>query len=146
MSLTSWVFIAGSALVLLELLTLDFTLLMLALGTYAAAVALSLGANGLVAALVGVAVAVVSLGFLRPLALRMFRKGTRLPTGTDALLGATGVVVRAIGETGGQVKLRGEVWSARSHGGSAIAEGSTVDVVAIEGATAVVVARTEGSR
>ena len=51
MSLTSWVFIAGSALVLLELLTLDFTLLMLALGTYAAAVALSLGANGLVAAL-----------------------------------------------------------------------------------------------
>lgn len=140
MSLTAWVAIGASALVLLEMLTLDFTLLMLALGTYAAAASLALGTSPAVAAVIGVAVAVVSLGFLRPLALRMFRRGTGVSTGTDALLGASGVVVSAVDATGGQVKLRGEVWSARSHDGTPIAQGVTVDVIAIEGATAVVVA------
>lgn len=140
MSLTAWVAIGASALVLLEMLTLDFTLLMLALGTYAAAASLALGTSPAVAAVIGVAVAVVSLGFLRPLALRMFRRGTGVSTGTDALLGASGVVVSAVDATGGQVKLRGEVWSARSHDGTPIAQGVTVHVIAIEGATAVVVA------
>ena len=140
MSLTAWVAIGASALVLLEMLTLDFTLLMLALGTYAAAASLALGTSPAVAAVIGVAVAVVSLGFLRPLALRMFRRGTGVSTGTDALLGASGVVVSAVDATGGQVKLRGEVWSARSYDGTPIAQGVTVDVIAIEGATAVVVA------
>lgn len=142
MSLTAWLVVTASALVLLELLTLDFTLLMLALGTYSAALALGWGLPVSIAGLVGAGVAVLSLGFLRPFALRLFRQGSGLATGTDALLGASGPVVDAIDATGGRVRLRGEVWTARSHDGSAIAEGVTVDVVAIEGATAVVVAQT----
>lgn len=142
MSVAGWLFIGAGGLVLLEMLTLDFTLLMLALGVAAAAVALQVGASDLVAGVSGVAVAVVSLGFVRPLALRLFRKGTGMRTGTDALLGSSGTVVERVDVGSGRVRLRGEVWSARSYDGNVIDAGATADVVAIEGATAVLIAHT----
>ena len=39
---------------------------------------------------------------------------------------------------GGRINLSGETWSARSQGGDAILPGDKVEVIAIDGATAVV--------
>lgn len=139
MSTAAWLAVVGGGLVLLELLTLDFTLLMLALGLFSAAAALALSASDVWAGIIGLVVSVLSLGFIRPLALRLFRRGTGVATGTDALLGTSGVAVTDIGATG-QVRLRGEVWSARAFDGEPISAGSRVDVIAIEGATAAVLA------
>jgi membrane protein implicated in regulation of membrane protease activity len=109
-----------------------------ALAAGAAAVAQGLG--GSVAALIVFLVgALLSLGVLRPIA----RSHVRLPaisrTGTAALVGRKAVVTRRVDALGGRVRIGGEEWSARSYlDGAVIEEGSTVDVVQIEGATALV--------
>ena len=67
----------------------------------------------------------------------------RLPalsrTGTDALVGRKGVVTRRVDQHGGRVRIGGEEWSARAYlEDQVLAEGQTVDVIQIEGATALV--------
>ncbi|HEY5296239.1 MAG TPA: NfeD family protein, partial [Gaiellaceae bacterium] len=67
----------------------------------------------------------------------------RLPalsrTGTDALVGRKAVVTRRVDGHGGRVRIGGEEWSARTYlDGQVLDEGSSVDVIQIEGATALV--------
>ncbi len=63
----------------------------------------------------------------------------QIATGTAALVGAEGEVLVAVSREGGRVKLAGEVWTARSAtGGLPLEVGSSVRVVRIDGATAVV--------
>src|SRR5919205_463886 len=62
-----------------------------------------------------------------------------IATGAAALVGAEGEVLVAVSRDGGRVKLAGEVWTARSAtGGLPLEVGSQVQVVRIDGATAVV--------
>jgi len=62
--------------------------------------------------------------------------------GAAALVGQRGTVVTAIGDGRGQVRIGGEVWSARSYADDDhLAVGTPVDIVGIDGATAVVLAR-----
>ena len=76
--------------------------------------------------------------FLRPIALRhLKKKPADHATNIEALIGAPAMTLSAITEHDGLVKLSGETWSARSNTGE-IEVGSQVEVVAIEGATAVV--------
>ena len=59
-----------------------------------------------------------------------------------ALVGASAVVVARVDGHGGRIKLRGELWSARSCDGHEVIEpGATVTVMDISGATALVVGR-----
>jgi membrane protein implicated in regulation of membrane protease activity len=61
-------------------------------------------------------------------------------TGTDALVGRTAVVVRPVDAAGGRVRIGGEEWTARAYlDGESFAEGTRVEVVKIEGATALVI-------
>jgi membrane protein implicated in regulation of membrane protease activity len=63
-----------------------------------------------------------------------------LATGIEALKGKQAVVVERVDGSGGRIKLAGEIWSARSLDESESYEpGRHVDVVDIEGATAIVV-------
>jgi membrane protein implicated in regulation of membrane protease activity len=76
---------------------------------------------------------------VRPIALRHLRTPIAIRTGTDALVGERAVVLEPVDADGGRVKLRGEVWSARSFDPSrSIAAGQHVEVVQIDGATAIV--------
>ena len=82
---------------------------------------------------------VASLGVLRPIARRHVRLPALSRTGTDALVGRKAIVTRRVDAAGGRVRIGGEEWSARSYlDGEVYAEGATVDVVQIEGATALV--------
>ena len=59
--------------------------------------------------------------------------------GVDALVGRKALVTRRVDVHGGRVRIGGEEWSARSYlDGEVLEEGATVDVVKIEGATALV--------
>jgi membrane protein implicated in regulation of membrane protease activity len=79
------------------------------------------------------------LGVVRPLAARHIRQPPLLRSGTSALVGRPAIVVEEVTAHGGQVRIRGEVWSARSYDESqVIPADSTVEVFAIEGATALV--------
>ncbi len=129
-----------------EVATLDLVFIMLASGALAAAGAAALGAAMPVQVVVAVVVALLLLGVLRPLLVRRLRSGDETLTGAAALVGREARVLETVTETGGRVKLHGEVWSARTAvRSSSFLPGQPVRVVAIEGATAVVQAVPEES-
>jgi len=135
-----WV-VAAIVLAIGELLTPGmFFLGPLALSAGAAAVAAVLGAGAAGSLIVFIVAALLSLGFLRPIARRHVRLPALSRTGTDALIGRKAVVTRAIGAAGGgRVQIGGEEWSARAYlDGGEFPVGATVDVIKIEGATALV--------
>jgi membrane protein implicated in regulation of membrane protease activity len=80
-----------------------------------------------------------SLALLRPIARAHLRMPPALRTGTAALQGARAVVLQRVDKHGGRVKIGGEEWSARAYMPDQVLEaGTEVEVVKIEGATALV--------
>ncbi|MGN9793039.1 NfeD family protein [Streptomyces sp. OZ13] len=89
--------------------------------------------------LVFTAVATVSLLFVRPLALRHVRRPQAARFGVDALVGSAAYVVSEVTALGGRVRIGGEEWTARPYDETlVIPSGTTVDVIEISGATALV--------
>ena len=112
---------------------------MLAVGAVAAAIAAGLGGDIVVQVLVFAVVSVALIAVVRPIATRHRSQRPQLVTGVDALKGKQAVVLERVDNAGGRIKLAGEVWSARSlDTGRAYEVGQEVDVVDIEGATAIV--------
>ncbi|MEV6841182.1 NfeD family protein [Streptomyces sp. NPDC051133] len=113
---------------------------MLAVGAVAAAVVAGLGLGAVLQVLAFVVVSVALIAVVRPLANRHDSRRPRLATGIDALKGKQAVVLERVDGSGGRIKLAGEIWSARSlDTGRAYDVGQEVDVVDIEGATAIVI-------
>lgn len=82
---------------------------------------------------------ILLLLFTRPLA-RKLRKGDATPTNADRILGMKAVVTRDIVNEAaeGQVKVMGQVWSARALGDEMVPAGSNVIVRLIEGVKVIV--------
>ena len=134
-----WLIVAG-VLAVVELATLTFVLGMLAVAAGGAAVVAALGAPPAVQVTAFAAGSVLLLAFVRPIARRHTHTPVSIRTGTAALVGRRAVAVTAIDAHGGQVRIGGEVWSARSYDDAqTIPVGAPVDVAAIDGATAVVI-------
>ncbi|MER5754795.1 NfeD family protein [Streptomyces sp. NPDC002088] len=113
---------------------------MLAVGAVAAAGMAGLGFDIVVQVLVFAAVSVALIAVVRPIAARHRSQRPQLATGIDALKGKQALVLERVDGSGGRIKLAGEVWSARSLDvGRAYEVGQEVDVVDIEGATAIVI-------
>jgi membrane protein implicated in regulation of membrane protease activity len=134
-----WVVVAV-ALAVGEVLTPGlFFLGPVALAAGAAAIAALLGAGLVGSAIVFLVGSLASLAFLRPVARRHVRLPALSRTGTDALIGRKAVVTRKVDAHGGRVRIGGEEWSARAYlDGQVLGEGTSVDVIQIEGATALV--------
>ncbi|GGX75843.1 NfeD family protein [Streptomyces fructofermentans] len=112
---------------------------MLAVGAVAGAGTAGLGGNLVLQVVVFAVVSVALIAVVRPVAARHRTQRPQLATGIEALKGRQAVVLERVDGTGGRIKLAGEVWSARSlDTGRAYEEGEQVDVVEIEGATAIV--------
>lgn len=134
--------IAGLVLVATEVLSGEFVLLMLGGGALAAAVAAFFGVSTLGSALVFGGASVLLLLAVRPaLRRRLNRAIDPAPMHHRALIGGSAVVVATVNSDGGQVKIGGDLWSARSVDGRSIEPGAKVTVVDISGATAMVVAQ-----
>jgi membrane protein implicated in regulation of membrane protease activity len=113
---------------------------MLAVGAVAAAVVAGLGLNAVIQVLTFVVVSVALIAVVRPIAARHGRQRPQLATGIDALKGKQALVLERVDGSGGRIKLAGEIWSARSLDTARAYEvGQEVDVVEIEGATAIVI-------
>jgi membrane protein implicated in regulation of membrane protease activity len=123
-----------------ETLTGDMSLLMLSGGALAAAVSswllgLPVWADGAVF----LVVSVLLLAVVRPAARRRISAGKGLPEPVRALEGKHAVVLAQINRHQGQVRLDGEVWTARPLNEEDTYEpGEQVTVMHIDGATAVV--------
>ena len=82
------------------------------------------------------------LGVARPFAMRHIRQPPLLRTGTAALVGRPAYVLEEVTAQSGRVRIGGEEWSARPYDETlVIPAGSTVDVLQIEGAKALVYPR-----
>jgi len=111
----------------------------LALSAGLAALVGLVGGGTILTLIVFILASIASLAFLRPIARRHVRMPSISRTGTDALVGRKAVVTRRIDANGGRVRIGGEEWSARAYlDGQVVEEGKSVDVIQIEGATALV--------
>ncbi|MBW1637845.1 MULTISPECIES: NfeD family protein [Microbacterium] len=138
-----WLVLIAVFLVI-EMLSLDFTFLMLALGSAVGLVSdltgLPLWAQVIIAA---IAAAAFILLLRPPLLRRLHRNEDPAKSNVDALLGLSGVVLLEVSTLTGQVKLsNGDTWTARLASDAPVttplAPGAPVVVSRIEGATAYV--------
>ena len=132
--------IAAGVLAVGEIVSLSFFMGPVAVAAVAAAIAAALGAGLAVQIVVFIAASIASIGVLRPVARRHLRTPAQLRTGTQALVGAHAEVLEQVDRRGGQIKLAGEVWTARSYDeDDVLPVGAQVHVMKIDGATALVV-------
>jgi membrane protein implicated in regulation of membrane protease activity len=131
--------IAAGVLAIAEALSLDLFLIMLAGAALATAGVAALGAPVALQVAVFAITAIGLVGVVRPLAKRRLELPSSERTGIEALRGRNAVVVRTVDQHGGRVKLAGEEWSAEAYDPTQVLPvGSTVQVMEIRGATAVV--------
>jgi membrane protein implicated in regulation of membrane protease activity len=131
--------VAGFALIVAEVLTGGFVLIMLGVGALAAAGVAALDESIWLEVAVFAGISVVLTTLARPVLTRRLHT-THVLTNVDALLGDRAIVVSTVDAHGGKIKLRGELWSARAYDETEVLEpGRRVTVMTISGATAVVV-------
>lgn len=136
MSWIVWVIVA-LILGMAEMLTVDFTFLMLAGGALAGAVSAVATDSFTVQVIVFSIVSVILFFTVRPWARRhVAQSSPETRTNASALVGLDARTLTAVNPDGGRVRLDGQVWSARST--SQIPEDAVVRVVRIEGAHALV--------
>lgn len=135
-----WLWWAILAIVLAtgEIFTLTFFLGPIALAAAAAAIAAGFGASIEIQLVIFIAGSLATLLLLRPIVRRHLRTPVSHRTGTAALVGAEAVVVERVDVDGGQVRLAGEIWTARSQDQRVYEPGARLTVREIQGATALV--------
>lgn len=142
---TQWLWWVGAALVLglIEVASLDLVFSMLAVAALAAAGGAAIGLGFPIQVVVFVVAALVLLVLLRPVLLRRLKLDGEAPrTNADGNVGHTAEVLETVTDRDGLVKLRGETWTARTESPrQALEVGAIVDVIRIDGATAVVAPR-----
>ena len=131
--------IAALALAGAEALTGDLFLLMLGGGAFAAAGSSLVFDDLWVQGAVFLVVSILMLAVVRPVLRRHFTSGEGMPVPAKALEGKSALVLDRVARHEGQVKLDGEIWTARPYNDDDVYEpGDHVTVVHIDGATAVV--------
>ena len=134
-----WLVLIALFLVI-EMMTLDFTFLMLSFGSVLGLVSDLVGLPIWAQVIIAAAAAALFIFFLRPPLLHRLRRGED-PTKSNvaALIDLRGTALQDITAVSGQVKLsNGDTWTARSLDGTPIIQGSRVAVSEISGATAIV--------
>jgi membrane protein implicated in regulation of membrane protease activity len=138
MSWIGWL-IAAAALGVAEYFTLTLAFGLLAAAALVAALVAGIGAPLLVQVLAFAITAAAGLLIVRPIARRQMRNPPLVREGSYALIGKRALVIEQVTGAGGLVKLAGEVWSARAFDeNQVIPAGTPVDVMEIDGATAIV--------
>ncbi|WP_102192090.1 NfeD family protein [Microbacterium aurantiacum] len=129
-----------AAFLVIEMLTLDFTFLMLSFGSAIGLVTDLVGLPVWVQVIIAAAAAAGFILFLRPPLLKRLRRGED-PTksNVDALIDLRGIALHEITQVSGQVKLsNGDTWTARTAVAVPIPQGATIAITAVSGATAIV--------
>ena len=136
---TIWLILA-IVFAIAEVTTLTFVLGMLAGGAAAAAISAAVGVPLAGQLVVFALIDALGLALVLPAARRHRHSAPAIRTGTARLVGTRAMALSDINTAdGGQVKIGGETWSARPYDeGLLIPAGEWVDVLAIDGATAVV--------
>ena len=139
-------FLVGMGLIAIEaLVAFTFYAGSIALGAFPAALVAALGAPVEAQVAVFAVGAAFSLVVIRPLARKHLITPAKIRTGTDQLPGSRAVVLQAVDEDGGQVKIMGGgVWTARTADPAVRFDvGTNVVVAEVRGVAAIIVAEGE---
>ena len=138
----SWVIwlIAALALGIIEVVSGGTLVVgMVAIGSLAGAVTAAATDSTVLPWVVFAGTSAAMLIFVRPVAHKHLRTPIGMRSGTAALVGSTAQVIQQVTASDGRIKLSGEIWSARSFDGeTTFTEGESVQVLEIDGATALV--------
>jgi len=132
-----WAFlIVGFAV--LEGMTLGLTSIWFAIGSIFALIAAMLKLPFLAQVIVFMASSIVMLIYTKPIAQKHLKIGAT-KTNVEELIGMTGFVVKPIEEHApGQVKVKGQIWTAISEDGQAMEIDREVVIVLVEGVKLIV--------
>ncbi|KRD06213.1 MULTISPECIES: NfeD family protein [unclassified Streptomyces] len=136
-----WLIIAA-VLAVVEIFTLTAALGMLSAAALVTAGSAAVGLPLPLQFVVFTVVAAATVMFVRPIALRHLLQPQAARFGVDALIGKGAFVVSEVTGLGGRVRIDGDEWTARAYDETlVIPAGRTVDVIEINGATAIVYPR-----
>ena len=132
----AWLIIAV-VLFAIEAVTVNLTTIWFGFGALVAMVTAALGGPTNLQIILFVAITLILLIFTRPLAVKYIKKTS---TNIDTLIGKQAIVTEKIDNLAGtgQVKIDGNLWTARSEGGFIINEREVVDIVSISGVKLIV--------
>ena len=136
-----WLILAG-IFVIAEIATVGFLIFWLSLGSLCAMITSFFTDNIIIQTAVFVVTSALFIFFTRPLAKKLDKTDNPLVTNAFSIIGKKAIVVKEINPTlgVGQIKVDGQVWSAKSNGEEIISEGTEVSILSIDGVKAVVTA------
>ena len=137
-----WIFwlIAAGVFFIIEMATIGFLIFWLGIGALLAMVTSFITDSILIQVIVFVVTSTVLLVFTRPLVNKFVKVPKEVKTNAYSIIGKKAIVVKNINnvEGDGQVKIDGEVWSAKSADDEEISKDTEVEIVEIDGVKAVV--------
>lgn len=137
-----WVFwlIAAGVFFIIEMATIGFLVFWLGIGALLAMVTSFITDSILIQVIVFVVTSTLLLIFTRPLVNKFIKVPKETVTNAYSIIGKKAIVVKEINniEGDGQIKVDGEVWSAKSNTDETIPKDTEVEIVEIDGVKAVV--------
>ena len=137
-----WIFwlIAAGVFFIIEMATIGFLVFWLGIGALLAMVTSFITDSILIQVIVFVVTSTLLLIFTRPLVNKFIKTPKEVKTNAYSIIGKKGIVISDINniEGVGQIKIDGDVWSAKSFDEEDIAKDTEVEIVEIDGVKAVV--------
>lgn len=134
-----WLILAG-IFIIAEIATVGFLIFWLSLGSLCAMLTSFFTDNIIIQTAVFVVTSVLFIFLTRPLAKKLAKTDNTLVTNAFSIIGKKAIVIKEINPTlgVGQIKIDGQVWTAKSTNEEIISEGTEVLILNIDGVKAVV--------
>lgn len=131
--------IAAGIFFIIEIATVGFLVFWLGIGALLAMITSFITSNIIIQTIVFVVSSCILIPFTKPLADKFSNKKS-VSTNSYSLIKKHGIVISDINpiEGIGQVKVNGEIWSAKTEDESIIAEGTEIEVLKIDGVKLIV--------
>ncbi|NLC88414.1 MAG: NfeD family protein [Clostridiaceae bacterium] len=142
-----WLIIAGVCFII-EIMTVGFLVFWFGIGALLAmVVSLLFPGNWFLQSTVFIISSTLLIFLTKPFVEKFTKKDKSVATNAYSIIGKKGIATQDINPTHdvGQVKIAGEVWSAKTSDGSFIEKGSQIIVTNIEGVKAIVELSTSNS-
>lgn len=137
-----WIFwlIAAGIFFIIEMATIGFLVFWLGIGALLAMVTSFITDSIIIQFIVFVTTSTLLLIFTRPLVNKFIKIPKEIKTNAYSIIGKKGIVISKINNVdgAGQIKIDGEVWSAKSFDEENIEKDAEVEIVEIDGVKAVV--------
>ena len=140
MSWQIWLIIAGICFVI-EMATVGFLVFWFGIGALLAMIISLIFPDNIILQISVFVVSSTLLLFLtKPIVNKLTKKDKKVVTNAYSIIGKKGIVTQDINPTVGigQIRVAGEVWSAKTEDGEIIKKGTNIEIVKLDGVKAVV--------